>query len=44
MNDLPENNKVLRIIKQENERFIKNKLVYDSNYVEFLKNLKEKLP
>ena len=39
LNKLPPNNKLLELVLKENENFVLNRLVYDSNYIDFIKEL-----
>jgi hypothetical protein len=36
---LAEQNRLIKTIKNENESFIKNRLIYDSGYIDFIKEL-----
>lgn len=39
LNLLSQNNKLINLVKRENENFIKNKLIYDEGYIDFIKNM-----
>lgn len=39
LHQLPQSNKILQHIEMENRKFVLNRLVYDCNYVEFIKQL-----
>jgi hypothetical protein len=42
LNQLAISNKLIKLVNNENEAFIKNRLIYDSGYIDFIKELAKK--
>lgn len=39
LGSLPKENRLLQTIQEENENFVLNRLIYDSNFIDFIKEL-----